>query len=161
MAHDTRCTSCCIGSAVSLTWPRNHRAELISGRHDCMAQAWGKRPAACADASDHICDLGPGWLGNRLEVLAAEARVIQCQLIARLPVYDLKATEMVTFAPIVQVTGQLEPTATLVREDERIVDLQFLVGTMLCEANWLDLRQAEHIATASWLFLIFKAHDRK
>jgi len=30
-------------------------------------------------------------------------------------------------------------TATLVREDERIKDLNFLIGPKLYEANWLDL----------------------
>ena len=30
-------------------------------------------------------------------------------------------------------------TATLVREDERIGDLNFLIGPKLYEANWLDL----------------------
>lgn len=30
-------------------------------------------------------------------------------------------------------------TATLVREDERIQDLNFLIGPKLYEANWLDL----------------------
>jgi len=63
-------------------------------------------------------------------------------------------------APIVQVIGELGLTATLVREDERISDLHFLVGTKLCEANWLDLTQAEHAAAPSWFILILCAHDR-
>eukprot|EP00899_Mesostigma_viride_P004782 jgi/Mesvir1/14304/Mv09727-RA.4 len=37
-------------------------------------------------------------------------------------------------------------TATLVREDERISDLNFLIGPKLFEANWLDLQRAGHIA---------------
>ena len=37
-------------------------------------------------------------------------------------------------------------TATLVREDERISDLNFLIGPKLYEANWLDLTRAGHIA---------------
>ncbi|KAG2449987.1 hypothetical protein HYH02_000091 [Chlamydomonas schloesseri] len=37
-------------------------------------------------------------------------------------------------------------TATLVREDERIADLNFLIGPKLYEANWLDLTRAGHIA---------------
>ena len=32
-------------------------------------------------------------------------------------------------------------TATLVREDERIKDLNFLIGPKLYEANWLDLQE--------------------
>jgi DNA excision repair protein ERCC-3 len=37
-------------------------------------------------------------------------------------------------------------TATLVREDSRIGDLNFLIGPKLYEANWLDLTRAGHIA---------------
>jgi len=32
----------------------------------------------------------------------------------------------------------VEIAATLVREDERITDLNFLIGPKLYEANWLD-----------------------
>jgi len=37
-------------------------------------------------------------------------------------------------------------TATLVREDDRISDLNFLIGPKLYEANWMDLQKAGHIA---------------
>jgi DNA excision repair protein ERCC-3 len=33
-------------------------------------------------------------------------------------------------------------TATLVREDEKIDDLKFLIGPKLYEANWMDLQEA-------------------
>jgi superfamily II DNA or RNA helicase len=36
--------------------------------------------------------------------------------------------------------------ATLVREDERISDLNFLIGPKLYEANWLDLVKGGFIA---------------
>ena len=42
-------------------------------------------------------------------------------------------------------------TATLVREDDKINDLFFLIGPKLYEANWLDLQQAGHIATVQCL----------
>ncbi|KAI9505651.1 transcription factor TFIIH complex ERCC-3 subunit [Coemansia spiralis] len=38
-------------------------------------------------------------------------------------------------------------TATLVREDEKIKDLNFLIGPKLYEANWMDLANKGHIAT--------------
>ena len=38
-------------------------------------------------------------------------------------------------------------TATLVREDDKITDLNFLIGPKLYEANWLDLAKKGHIAT--------------
>lgn len=37
-------------------------------------------------------------------------------------------------------------TATLVREDSLIKDLNFLIGPKLYEANWLDLARDGHIA---------------
>ena len=38
-------------------------------------------------------------------------------------------------------------TATLVREDEKIEDLNFLIGPKLYEANWQDLAKQGHIAS--------------
>jgi DNA excision repair protein ERCC-3 len=37
-------------------------------------------------------------------------------------------------------------TATLVREDDKIEDLNFLIGPKLYEANWMDLAGKGHIA---------------
>ncbi|EPZ32209.1 DNA repair helicase rad25 [Rozella allomycis CSF55] len=42
--------------------------------------------------------------------------------------------------------AKLGLTATLVREDEKIGDLNFLIGPKLYEANWLDLSKQGHIA---------------
>jgi DNA excision repair protein ERCC-3 len=36
--------------------------------------------------------------------------------------------------------------ATLVREDDRISDLNYIIGPKLYEANWMDLAQKGHIA---------------
>jgi DNA excision repair protein ERCC-3 len=47
---------------------------------------------------------------------------------------------------IVKSHCKLGLTATLVREDERIGDLNFLIGPKMYEANWLDLTKAGHIA---------------
>lgn len=47
---------------------------------------------------------------------------------------------------IVHSHTKLGLTATLVREDEKIGDLNFLIGPKLYEANWLDLTRAGHIA---------------
>ncbi|KAF6251089.1 hypothetical protein COO60DRAFT_1629131 [Scenedesmus sp. NREL 46B-D3] len=47
---------------------------------------------------------------------------------------------------IVKAHCKLGLTATLVREDELIGDLNFLIGPKLYEANWLDLTRAGHIA---------------
>lgn len=42
--------------------------------------------------------------------------------------------------------AKLGLTATLVREDDKIEDLNFLIGPKLYEANWMDLAQKGHIA---------------
>jgi len=47
---------------------------------------------------------------------------------------------------IVKAHCKLGLTATLVREDSLIADLNFLIGPKLYEANWLDLTRAGHIA---------------
>ncbi|KAE8721960.1 DNA repair helicase XPB1 [Hibiscus syriacus] len=53
------------------------------------------------------------------------------------------------FRKVISITKshcKLGLTATLVREDERITDLNFLVGPKLYEANWLDLVKGGFIA---------------
>lgn len=47
---------------------------------------------------------------------------------------------------LVATHAKLGLTATLVREDEKIDDLNFLIGPKLYEANWMDLAQRGHIA---------------
>lgn len=42
--------------------------------------------------------------------------------------------------------AKLGLTATLVREDQKIYDLNFLIGPKLYEANWMELAQKGHIA---------------
>ena len=38
------------------------------------------------------------------------------------------------------------PVATLVREDDKISDLNYMIGPKLYEANWMDLAAKGHIA---------------
>ncbi|KAJ1547999.1 hypothetical protein HK096_007578, partial [Nowakowskiella sp. JEL0078] len=47
---------------------------------------------------------------------------------------------------IVAAHAKLGLTATLVREDEKIENLNYLIGPKLYEANWMDLAQQGHIA---------------
>ena len=47
---------------------------------------------------------------------------------------------------VIAAHAKLGLTATLVREDEKIEDLNFLIGPKLYEANWLDLSRKGHIA---------------
>jgi len=46
----------------------------------------------------------------------------------------------------VQSHTKLGLTATLVREDDKIADLNFLIGPKLYEANWLELQKGGYIA---------------
>ena len=47
---------------------------------------------------------------------------------------------------IVAAHCKLGLTATLIREDEKIKDLNYLIGPKLYEANWLELAKDGHIA---------------
>ncbi|XP_041987489.1 general transcription and DNA repair factor IIH helicase subunit XPB [Aricia agestis] len=47
---------------------------------------------------------------------------------------------------IVHSHAKLGLTATLLREDDKIADLNFLIGPKLYEANWLELQAAGYIA---------------
>lgn len=47
----------------------------------------------------------------------------------------------------IKAHSKLGLTATLVREDDKIDELNFLVGPKLYEANWMDLAAKGHIAT--------------
>jgi len=47
---------------------------------------------------------------------------------------------------IVKAHCKLGLTATLVREDERVNDLNFLIGPKLYEADWLSLQRQGYIA---------------
>jgi DNA excision repair protein ERCC-3 len=49
----------------------------------------------------------------------------------------------------VQAHCKLGLTATLVREDDKIQDLNFLIGPKLYEANWLELQKEGYIARVS------------
>ena len=46
----------------------------------------------------------------------------------------------------VRAHSKLGLTATLVREDDKIADLNFLIGPKLYEANWLELQKEGFIA---------------
>jgi len=46
----------------------------------------------------------------------------------------------------VQAHTKLGLTATLVREDDKICDLNFLIGPKLYEANWLEVQSKGYIA---------------
>ena len=56
--------------------------------------------------------------------------------------------------------SKLGLTATLVREDNLVDDLFYLIGPKLYEANWLDLQTAGYIATVQCVEVINKTFSR-
>eukprot|EP00697_Spironema_sp_BW2_P016819 gnl/Spiro4/825_TR455_c0_g1_i1.p1 gnl/Spiro4/825_TR455_c0_g1~~gnl/Spiro4/825_TR455_c0_g1_i1.p1 ORF type:complete len:845 (+),score=299.24 gnl/Spiro4/825_TR455_c0_g1_i1:87-2621(+) len=88
----------------------------------------GKRSAQSAKIMEQIENREWGLL------LLDEVHVVPAQVFRRV-------------LSVVKCHCKLGLTATLVREDDRIDDLNFLIGPKLYEANWLDLQQAGHIAT--------------
>ncbi|KAJ1446781.1 P-loop containing nucleoside triphosphate hydrolase protein [Pelagophyceae sp. CCMP2097] len=62
---------------------------------------------------------------------------------------EVHVVPAVTFRRVLAVCNahcKLGLTATLVREDDLITDLNFLIGPKLYEANWMDLTHAGHLA---------------
>lgn len=57
---------------------------------------------------------------------------------------------------IVRAHCKLGLTATLVREDDKITDLNFLIGPKIYEANWKELEKAGHIAKVQCAEVIFQ-----
>ena len=53
---------------------------------------------------------------------------------------------MISLPIAVQAHAKLGLTATLVREDDKIQDLNFLIGPKLYEANWMELQNSGFIA---------------
>ncbi|KAM9775443.1 general transcription and DNA repair factor IIH helicase subunit XPB [Syngnathus typhle] len=61
-------------------------------------------------------------------------------------VHTIPAKMFRSVLTIVQAHCKLGLTATLVREDDKIVDLNFLIGPKLYEANWMELQRNGYIA---------------
>ncbi|CAF1536606.1 unnamed protein product [Rotaria magnacalcarata] len=61
-------------------------------------------------------------------------------------VHTIPAERFRKVLTIVRAHTKLGLTATLVREDDKITDLNFLIGPKLYEANWMELQNLGHIA---------------
>lgn len=66
--------------------------------------------------------------------------------ICRAEVHTIPAKMFRRVLTIVQSHCKLGLTATLLREDDKIADLNFLIGPKLYEANWLELQKRGFIA---------------
>ena len=60
--------------------------------------------------------------------------------------FCLSLSLSLSLSAAVQAHTKLGLTATLVREDEKIQDLNFLIGPKLYEANWMELQNSGYIA---------------
>ncbi|XP_076799627.1 general transcription and DNA repair factor IIH helicase/translocase subunit XPB-like [Clavelina lepadiformis] len=61
-------------------------------------------------------------------------------------VHTIPAKQFRRVLTVVQSHCKLGLTATLVREDDKISDLNFLIGPKLYEANWMELQDGGYIA---------------
>ncbi|XP_038044860.1 general transcription and DNA repair factor IIH helicase subunit XPB-like [Patiria miniata] len=61
-------------------------------------------------------------------------------------VHTIPAKQFRRVLTVVQAHCKLGLTATLVREDDKIADLNFLIGPKLYEANWMELQRMNFIA---------------
>jgi DNA excision repair protein ERCC-3 len=61
-------------------------------------------------------------------------------------VHVVPATMFRKVVQTIKAHSKLGLTATLVREDDKVVDLNYMIGPKLYEANWMDLAKKGHIA---------------
>lgn len=61
-------------------------------------------------------------------------------------VHVVPATMFRKVVTTIKAHSKLGLTATLVREDDKVVDLNYMIGPKLYEANWMDLAKKGHIA---------------
>ena len=90
--------------------------------------------------------------GTRSEDAKAMLRTVNNKSWGMLILDEVHLFAADTFRTVIRTCAahcKLGLTATLVREDDKIEDLNFLIGSKLYEANWLDLSRAGHIATVS------------
>jgi len=107
---------------------------------------------------------GSGWLGSvtittytmvafggkrsqESQEILEEMRSREWGLILLDEVHVVPANMFRKVLGVIKAHCKLGLTATLVREDERIEDVNFLIGPKLYEANWLDLQQNGYLAT--------------
>lgn len=72
--------------------------------------------------------------------------ILNCPCFLIVEVQTIPAKMFRRVLMIVQAHCKLGLTATLVREDDKIADLNFLIGPKLYEANWMELQNKGFIA---------------
>ncbi|CAD6185872.1 unnamed protein product [Caenorhabditis auriculariae] len=110
-------------------------------------------PPSGADASKPVVCISTysmvAYTGRRTYAAEEAMKFIESQewgLLLLDEVHTIPAKMFRRVLTIVQAHCKLGLTATLVREDDKITDLNFLIGPKIYEANWMELQKAGHIA---------------
>ncbi|CAI5444665.1 unnamed protein product [Caenorhabditis angaria] len=111
------------------------------------------QPPTGADASKPVVCISTysmvAYTGRRTFAAEEAMKFIESQewgLLLLDEVHTIPAKMFRRVLTIVQAHCKLGLTATLVREDDKITDLNFLIGPKIYEANWMELQKAGHIA---------------
>uniref|UniRef100_A0A7E4WDH7 General transcription and DNA repair factor IIH helicase/translocase subunit XPB n=1 Tax=Panagrellus redivivus TaxID=6233 RepID=A0A7E4WDH7_PANRE len=102
------------------------------------------KPAVCISTYSMVA-----YTGKRTYVAEEAMKYISSQewgLLLLDEVHTIPAKMFRRVLHMVRAHCKLGLTATLVREDELITDLNFLIGPKLYEANWMELQKDGHIA---------------
>lgn len=120
-----------------IRFTRDHRDSVPEGEA-------AKKPVVCFSTYSMIA-----FSGKRSFEAEKAMKFIESQewgLLLLDEVHTIPAKMFRRVLTIVQAHCKLGLTATLVREDDKITDLNFLIGPKIYEANWMELQKAGHIA---------------
>jgi DNA excision repair protein ERCC-3 len=85
-------------------------------------------------------------IGKARKVMMEELEKYEFGLLIMDEVHILPAATFQKSLDKIKAHAKLGLTATLVREDNKIDDLRFLIGPKIFEANWLELQRAGYLA---------------
>ncbi|CAI4230565.1 unnamed protein product [Auanema sp. JU1783] len=126
-----------IGDKQVLKFTRESKAPIPTGPE-------AKKPVVCISTYSMVA-----YAGKRTYQAEEAMKFIESQewgLLLLDEVHTIPAKMFRRVLTIVQAHCKLGLTATLVREDDKITDLNFLIGPKIYEANWMELQKAGHIA---------------
>ena len=89
---------------------------------------------------------GATGAGRSRKVMLDELEKYEFGLLIMDEVHILPAATFQKSLDRIKAHTKLGLTATLVREDNKIDDLRFLIGPKIYEANWLELQQKGYLA---------------
>uniref|UniRef100_A0A183CD93 General transcription and DNA repair factor IIH helicase/translocase subunit XPB n=1 Tax=Globodera pallida TaxID=36090 RepID=A0A183CD93_GLOPA len=129
-------------------WSTIQDSQIIRFTRDARDQvpsgAEASKPTVCVSSYSMVA-----YTGKRTYVAEEAMRYIESLewgLLLLDEVHTIPAKMFRRVLTIVRAHCKLGLTATLVREDDKITDLNFLIGPKIYEANWMELQKAGHIA---------------